>query len=98
MKNKIDFTSIRDILTIRYDPLEKSLITPASWKDFDDSEFDKVGNKTQNLLLKSVKKQFPDTNDPFVISLSSGIDSSLSLALIRKVFPKKKNYSNLWCF
>ena len=90
MKNKIDFTSIRDILTIRYDPLEKSLITPASWKDFDDSEFDKVGNKTQNLLLKSVKKQFPDTNDPFVISLRSGIDSSLSLALIRKVFRKKK--------
>ena len=90
MKKEIDFTSIRNILTIRYNPLEKPLIDPISWKDFDSSKTDKVGKKTQKLLLKSVKKQFPDTNEPLVISLSSGIDSSLSLALIREAFPKKK--------
>jgi asparagine synthase (glutamine-hydrolysing) len=90
MKKEIDLTSIRNILTIRYNPLEKSLINPVSWKDFDSSKSDELGKKTQNLLLKSTKKQFPDTNEPIVISLSSGIDSSLTLALIRKTFPKKK--------
>lgn len=90
MKKEIDLTSIRNILTIRYNPLEKPLINPVSWNDFDDSNTDKFGKKSQKLLLNSVKKQLHGIDDTIVISLSSGIDSSLSLGLIRNVFPKKK--------
>jgi asparagine synthase (glutamine-hydrolysing) len=90
MKNEINLNSIRNILTMRYNPLEKPLIHPVSWNDFDNSKSDKFGNKTQKLLLKSIQKQFSDKKEPLVVSLSSGIDSSLTLALIRETFPQKK--------
>ena len=90
MNQTLDLVYIRNILTIRYNPEEKPPITPAVWRDFNDSNIDNSGTKTQQLLIESTKKCIPYTKTPIIVSLSSGIDSSLSLAIVRKVFPDRK--------
>lgn len=63
---------------------------PATWKDFLPENHDSNGKVTEKLLLQSVNKSIPDDESPISISLSSGIDSSLCLAVLRKSFPKRK--------
>tara|TARA_B100001540_G_scaffold117228_2_gene105129 strand:- start:5285 stop:6487 length:1203 start_codon:yes stop_codon:yes gene_type:complete len=86
---KINKTNIRNILTIRYNPLEKPIIPKPKWQNFDYDILDKQGLQTEKLLKNSIVKNLSDEKS-ISISLSSGIDSSLSLALIRNVFPDKK--------
>ena len=81
--------SIKNILTVRYNPLEKPLYPLLTWKDFDYDLTDKDGIKTEKLLTDSILKNLTKEKS-ISISLSSGIDSSLCLGLIRKVFPEKK--------
>ena len=85
----IDKTLIRDYLTIRYSPKNPPII-PAQWRDFLPNTNDPNGIKTQKLLEMSILKLIPKNNETIVISLSSGIDSSLCLALLRKIFPDRK--------
>jgi len=80
---------IRNFLTIRYNPIINSK-NLASWKDFCFKTSDPTGKISEGILLNSIKNSIHDDNKPIAISLSSGIDSSLSLALLRKSFPKRK--------
>lgn len=86
---KINKKLIQNFLTLRYDPssISKNL---AIWQDFKSDTTDFNGKNTEKLLLKSIKNSIPDNDKPIAISLSSGIDSSLCLALLRNVFPKRK--------
>lgn len=86
---QINKNQIRNYLTIRYDPLLNSP-NLATWKDFETQTSDPHGNMTENLLITSIKNSIPDNNKPLAISLSSGIDSSICLAVLRKSFPKRK--------
>ena len=86
---KINKKLIQNFLTIRYDP-ENQLANLAKWQDFTTKNSDLDGKKTEILLKKSVKYSIPDDEEPLAISLSSGIDSSLCLALLRDVFPNRK--------
>lgn len=83
-------TLIRNFLTIRYNPLDKPLIKPATLKDFQTKTADPDGIISENVLLKSVSKLFPSGKNPLTVSLSSGIDSTLCLGLLRKTYPKRK--------
>ena len=86
---KINKKLIQNFLTLRYDPssISKNL---AIWQDFKSDTTDLNGKNTEKLLLKSIKNSIPDNDKPIAISLCSGIDSSLCLALLRNVFPKRK--------
>ena len=86
---KIDKKLIQNFLTIRYNPSAHSH-NLAKWQDFKTETTDFNGKKTETLLTNSIKKAIPDNDTPLTISLSSGIDSSLCLALLRNVFPKRK--------
>jgi len=90
MDSKIDKTQIRNILSMRYNPLEKPPFSPVLWSDLKNKYQDFDGLKTQELLTKSILKKIPDDDEPITVSLSSGIDSSILLGLIRKTFPKRK--------
>ena len=81
--------NIRNILSIRHDPLEKPLFPPLTWKDFNYNLKDDNGIQTEKLLTNSIIKNLSKEKS-LSISLSSGIDSSLCLGLTRKVFPEKK--------
>ncbi|KFM18798.1 putative asparagine synthetase glutamine-hydrolyzing protein [Marine Group I thaumarchaeote SCGC AAA799-P11] len=89
---KINKTQIQNYLTIRYDP---SISNPnlASWVDFKPQSSDPSGKISEKLLVNSIKNSIPDTQTPISISLSSGIDSSICLALLRKCFPKRKIFA-----
>jgi len=86
---KINTKSLTNILTLRYDPLEKPLTPLATWDDFDNDLIDDEGKKTEELLSNSVFKNISDEKS-ISISLSSGIDSTICLGLVRKIFPEKK--------
>jgi asparagine synthase (glutamine-hydrolysing) len=88
IKAKVNPTSIRNTLTIRYDITEKPVKKPARIEDFKKSLNDQGGHITEKLLSNSFRKigKFKK----FSISLSGGIDSSLCLALLRNNFPKAK--------
>ncbi|MGC1709891.1 MAG: asparagine synthase C-terminal domain-containing protein [Nitrosotalea sp.] len=89
MYSRINKELIRNFLTVRYDPKSKPLATPAKWRDFRVTSSDPRSITSERLLHKSIEKKLPGT-DTVTISLSSGIDSTLCLALVRKYFPKRK--------
>lgn len=78
---------ISNILTLRYDPSQNSPIPELTWKDFtpNDNKISEViiENKIENYLQQNLD----DSNSIVSISLSGGIDSSLVLGYIRKLFP-----------
>ena len=80
-------TLIQNILTLRYDPSQNSSIPEFTWKDFipNNNELSEVviENKIENYLQQNID----DSNSTISISLSGGIDSSLGLGYIRKLFP-----------
>jgi len=86
---KIDKKLIQNFLTLRYDPANHSE-NLAKWQDFKTNTTDLNGKKTETFLVNSIKNSIPDNDKPIAISLSSGIDSTLCLALLRNVFPKRK--------
>lgn len=79
---------IKNYLTIRYDPFEKISFNKALNSDFYSKFSDSDGKKTEKLLIKSLQKHAIQKNEPISLSLSSGIDSTLTLGLLRKVFPE----------
>lgn len=86
---KLDRIAIRNSLSIRYNPIGKSEIPLVTSKNFQKNFIDSDGRNTEKLLKKSIKSSLKNF-DSVSLSLSGGIDSSLSLGLIRKVFPNKK--------
>ena len=82
--------SIRNILTIRYDPLEKQEFPSIDETNFLSTKNDPDGFLIENLLKKSLQKIIPSKTKIVNLSLSGGIDSSLTLALLRKIHPSLK--------
>ena len=87
--SNLNHKEIRNLLTIRYNP-ESFLQQTKSWTEFKPKNSDPQGKKTEKLLKNAIKRKFENIDDPIVFSLSSGIDSSLCLSLIRNIFPEKK--------
>jgi len=87
---KLNKKTISNLLTIRYDPSIKPETKLSTYKDFETKFSDPNGKITQNFLESSIKNLIPINEKTITISLSGGIDSTLCLALIRKLFPEKK--------
>lgn len=85
-----NFVSIRNLLTLRYDPEEKPISRKAMPNDFQSKFDDSKGYLTENLLRESLYKIIPQRESKVVVALSSGVDSVLSLAILRKMLPDKK--------
>jgi len=79
---------IRNILTLRYDPLQKTTLPVLNSTDFIPSknyDLDFIENNLKN----SIQTKLQSTKN-LTISLSGGIDSTLVLGLIRKTLPDLK--------
>lgn len=87
---KINKKSIRNILTIRYDPMNKHNIKLRTVFDLCHSESDSEGIKTEKLLRHVANELLSNNKRSFSVSLSGGIDSTLSLAISRKIAPNAK--------
>ena len=79
---------IRNILTLRYDPLQKTTLPILNSDDFLPlQKYD--SNFIENTLKNSILTKLESAKN-LTISLSGGIDSTLVLGLIRKTFPDLK--------
>lgn len=76
---------IHNILTLRYHPTHQS----KTHADFETNWSDPDGYRVQKLIERSIIQKLSDY-DHIGLSLSSGVDSQLLLALIRRIWPKKK--------
>lgn len=80
--------SIRNILTLRYDPSQKSTLPSLTWKDFS-PKFHVDDIKIEDNIKLYLEQYLVHTND-LGIALSGGIDSTLVLYLTKKFFPNIK--------
>jgi len=88
--SKIDKIYLRNMLTLRYDPRIISISEKITSEDLLLNGNDPSGKKTQKLLKQSFVNKFGSKTTSKCISLSSGIDSSLSLAILRDIYPDIK--------
>ena len=88
---KLDFDSIARLLTLRYDPGKNPLIRPLvpsdfGLKTFNDVEMSVLGAIKKDILEKHRTMKFKQIS----IALSGGVDSRLTLAMIRSFLPDIK--------
>lgn len=84
MEDKQTLLTITNILTLRYDPTQKPLLPKLGWKDF-------IPSKTEpslEFIEQSIKNQIPKNVKNASIALSGGVDSTLSLTMLRNVLPE----------
>ena len=87
----VDYDHICEILTLRYNPNKPSSVTPLKFEDFEPREFSNLEEKIlhiieQNLLQKQEQLKFNTVS----LSLSGGIDSGLTLVMLRRFLPDVK--------
>jgi len=77
-----------NMLTLRYDPMQKPTIPHLKYTDWAPTIYETTALSLEEKLIASLMKLAP--YDHIGIGLSSGIDSVLLLALIRKLYPDKR--------
>ena len=86
----ISASSLRNILTLRYDPSLPSNLPSLSWSDFLNSNEKPSVEFIENELKKSLEESFSKSTKNVSIALSSGIDSNIILAIMKKTLPEIK--------
>lgn len=80
----------KNILTLRYNPSLESIIPKLTWKDFIPNSSDLKLEIIEEKIEQYIKNQLTTSISSISISLSGGIDSTLVLAYIRKLYPDLK--------
>ena len=81
-------SSLVNILTLRYDPSIIPNLKRKNWEDFVPTENSLNYEIIEKLICNSIEKKLENFHDKKIsIALSGGVDSTLVLSLIRKVFP-----------
>ncbi|MER5174261.1 MAG: asparagine synthase C-terminal domain-containing protein [Candidatus Nitrosocosmicus sp.] len=91
MFSTIDYESIMNILTLRYDPNKKPIRDPLSSKDFISKDTNKIESEIihiikRDLLQKQQNLKFKEIS----LALSGGIDSGFTLAMLHSILPDLK--------
>jgi asparagine synthase (glutamine-hydrolysing) len=86
-KVKTSASLLRNILTLRYEPSIPSDLPVLSWKDFQNNKEPSI-EFIENEIKKSLEKNIPKSTKKISIALSSGIDSNIILAIMKKTFPE----------
>ena len=85
--NPIQLESIKQILTLRYSTNLETSSQKLVPKDFETKQITNPENVIEQSIRKSISTELDSNSKKIGISLSSGIDSTLVLALLRKEFP-----------
>lgn len=91
-KNNLGTNSIKEILTLRYNPSTTSQIHKKTWKDFvEKSVGENVFEYVESLITANIAKSIKNSKKTrATIALSSGVDSTLVLSLLKKTCPDVK--------
>ena len=83
-------TSLKNILTLRYDPTMTTYLSKITWRDFTESSSYSVEH-IESLIENSLRHFSSSVSDNhYAIGLSGGVDSAIIIAMLRKVFPEAK--------
>ena len=85
--NPTQLESIKQILTLRYSTNLETLSQKLVPEDFETKQITNPENVIEQSIRKSISTELDSNSKKIGISLSSGIDSTLVLALLRKEFP-----------
>jgi asparagine synthase (glutamine-hydrolysing) len=85
--NRIKTDSIKNILTLRYDSTQKTLLPRLTWKDFIEKPLTNPVIHIEKTIRNTIKKKIDDSKLKVAVALSGGIDSTLILSLLRKTYP-----------
>lgn len=85
--NPINTTSIKNILTLRYDPTQKTHLRQLTWNDFIETPVTEPVVATEKIIINTIKKKIGNSRSRISIALSGGVDSALVLSLLRKTYP-----------
>ena len=88
---KINYTSISKILTLRYTPEKVSIMKPLSYKDFIPTQIDDIESKINDIVKEDLLIMKKKSGTRCIsLSLSGGVDSGLTLTIIKSVLPEIK--------
>lgn len=91
VQSQINYNSISKILTLRYDPEKVSIRKPLSYKDFIPTRIDDIESKIKDIVKEDLLIMKKNSGTRRIsLSLSGGVDSGLTLAIIRSVLPEIK--------
>jgi asparagine synthase (glutamine-hydrolysing) len=86
-----DHDSIINLLTLRYDPNEKPIREPLSAKDFTPKDVSNIESTILDIVKDDLLKKQKNYNfNALTISLSGGVDSGFTLAMLRSMLPDVK--------
>jgi asparagine synthase (glutamine-hydrolysing) len=85
--NNIQLENIKQILTLRYSTNLENLSLPLQSNNIQNSIIDTPEIFIEKSIRETISDQVKNKNEKIGISLSSGIDSTLILALLREEFP-----------
>ena len=85
--NPTQLESIKQILTLRYSTNLETSSQKLIPEDFETKQITNPENVLEQSIRKSISTELDSNSKKIGISLSSGIDSTLVLALLRKEFP-----------
>ena len=84
---EVNSDSLKNILTLRYDPSFEPLLPKQRWENFQEKKSANYLDVIENTIENTFKKYEKQLSQKPVISLSSGIDSTLVLTLLRNIYP-----------
>jgi len=79
--------SIKNILTLRYNPSVNPILPKLTWNDFTSTNNESLIEFIEKSMKKTLQNSIDDDCKKISIALSGGIDSTLNLVLLRKTFP-----------
>jgi len=93
MSSSIDYESIMNMLTLRYNPNRNPIRDPLSSKDFIPTNTSNIESNIidivkNDLLQKQENLKFKELS----VSLSAGVDSSFTLAMLHSILPDTKKH------
>lgn len=79
--------SIKNILTLRYNPTKNSLIPKKIWKDFVEKSVSNPVDFVEDSIKSNIEHSIKNPKAKVTVALSSGVDSTLVLTLLKKTYP-----------
>lgn len=78
--------TIKNILTLRYNPTKNSLIPKKPWKDFVEKPVLNPVDFVEDSIKSNIEHSIKNPKTKVAVALSSGVDSTLVLALLKKTY------------
>ena len=83
----LDPSIIRNILTLRYDPRQKSPLPKLTWNDFLANNEKPSLELIEKLIKNYLQEKIKNPEKSVSLALSGGMDSTLVLSLLKNTFP-----------